>query len=64
VPEHFDVVDCDDGKARRLGDEATAVRYAAGRHATTGHVVEVVRRGPEGSVQVAVLPPGAPRARP
>jgi hypothetical protein len=64
MDQHFDVIDCDEGKAWRLGDEGTAVRYAAGRHAATGHVIEVVRTGRDGSTQVALLPPGAPLARP
>ena len=63
MKEHFDVIDCDDGKAWRLNDELTAVRYAAGRHAATGNVVEVVRTSREGSDQVVVLPPSAPSAR-
>ena len=57
----FDVIDCDEGRAWRLHDEETAVRYAAGRHAATGHVVEVVRDSRE---QVFVAPADAPFARP
>jgi hypothetical protein len=57
----YDVIDCDDGRMWRLGDEQTAVRYAAARHAATGHVVEVVTTAGE---QRLVLPPDAPLARP
>jgi hypothetical protein len=60
----FDVIDCDDGRAWSLTDEADAVRYAAARHAATGNVVEVVRTTADGAEQHLVLPPDAPFARP
>ncbi len=64
MDERFDVVDCDAGKGWRLPDEATAIRYASGRPAATGNVVEVLRTTSEGSNQRLLLPPGAPLARP
>jgi hypothetical protein len=59
----FDVIDCDSGRALRLRDEPTAVRYAAARHAATGNVVEVVRWSEGEAHQHLVLPPDAPLAR-
>jgi hypothetical protein len=64
MDERFDVIDCDDRKAWRLGDEPTAIRYAAARHAATGNVVEVVRTDQDGASQLMVLPPTSPLARP
>jgi hypothetical protein len=61
--ERFDVIDCDAGKWWRLGNEQAAIRYAAGRHAATGNVVEIVRTTATGVEQRLVLPPGAPIAR-
>jgi hypothetical protein len=40
VRESFGVVDVDAGKAWRFADKEIAVRYAAGRHAASGSVVE------------------------
>jgi hypothetical protein len=64
MDEHVDIIDCDSGKDRRLQDEATAVRYAAGRHAATRNIVEVVRTTPTGAAQLLVLPPSGPLVRP
>jgi hypothetical protein len=64
MDEHFDVIDCDSGKGWRLHDEAAVIRYAAGRHAATGNIVEVVRTAPTGAARLLVLPPDAPLARP
>ncbi len=61
---HFDVIDCDSGRGWSLVDEANAVRYAAAQHAATGHVIEVVQVEATSAVQVIVLPPHAPEARP
>lgn len=57
------MVDVGVGKAWRFADKATAVRYAAGRHAATGNVVEVVRWTESGSTVHLLLPPDAPEAR-
>jgi hypothetical protein len=64
MDERFDVIDCNARCAWRMPDEATAVRYAAARHAATGNVVELVRTTAEGAEQKLVLPPSAPLARP
>jgi hypothetical protein len=61
---HFDAIDCDDGKAWRLAHEASAILYAARRHAATGSAVEVVRTDADGARQVVVLPPLAAHASP
>ncbi len=59
MSESFGVVDVGVGKAWRFADKATPVRYAAGRHAASGSVVEVVRWSAEGSQLHLVLPPDA-----
>jgi hypothetical protein len=64
MDERFDVIDCDARRAWRVPDEATAVRYAAARHAATGNVVELVCTTADGAEQRLVLPPDAPLARP
>jgi hypothetical protein len=61
--ESFGVVDADAGKAWRFEEKAVAVRYAAGRHAATGNVVEGVRWTDAGTAVHLVLPPDAPEAR-
>ncbi len=63
MPESFSVVDVGVGKAWRFAEKSVAVRYAAGRHAATGNVVEVVRWTAEGSEVHLVLPPDTPEAR-
>jgi hypothetical protein len=63
VAESFGVVDVGAGKAWRFAEKAVAVRYAAGRHAATGNVVEVVRWTAAGSELHLLLPPDAPDAR-
>ena len=64
MPEHFDVLDRDAGRSWCMDDEAEAIRYASGRHAHTGNVVEVVRSTPHGASRILVLPSGAPLGRP
>lgn len=64
MSEGFSVVDVGAGKAWGFADEAVAVRYAAGRHAATGTVVEVVRWSESGTTLHLVLPPDAPKAKP
>jgi hypothetical protein len=63
MDERFDVIDCDVGKWWRLREEQAAMRYAAGRYAATGNVVEVLRTTEAGVEQRLVLPPDAPIAR-
>ena len=63
MEERFNVIDCDAGRGWTLRDEAAALRYAAARHAATGHVVEVVSTRADASDQRLVLPPDAPLAR-
>jgi hypothetical protein len=63
MAESYGVVDVGAGKAWRFAEKTVAVRYAAGRHAATGNVVEVVRWTDEGSAVHLVLPPDAPEAR-
>ena len=63
MEQRLNVIDCDDGKMWSLREETTAIRYAAARHAATGHVIEVVRMTAEGGEQRLVLPPDAPLAR-
>jgi hypothetical protein len=63
MPESFGVVDVGIGKAWKFADKATAVRYAAARHAATGSVVEVVRWTQDGAQPHLLLPPDAPFAR-
>jgi hypothetical protein len=63
MAESFGVVDVGVGKAWRFAEKAVAVRYAAGRHAATGNVVEVVRWTDAGSEIHLVLPPDAAEAR-
>lgn len=60
--ESFGVVDVGVGKAWQFADKATAVRYAAGRHAANGSVVEVVRWTEDGAKLHLLLPPDAPFA--
>jgi hypothetical protein len=62
MAESFGVVDICAGKAWQFADKATAVRYAAGRHAASGSVVEVVRWTDEGGELHLMLPPDAPFA--
>jgi hypothetical protein len=50
------------GKCWRFTEKSVAVRYAAGRHAAIGNVVEVVRWTDRGAVAHLVLPPDAPEA--
>jgi len=59
MSESFGVVDIGVGKAWRFTDKATAVRYAAGRHAASGSVVEVVRWTADGAQLHLLLPPDA-----
>jgi hypothetical protein len=63
MDDRFDVIDCDTGKWWRLSDEHAAIRYAAGLHAATGNVVEVLRSTEASVEQRLVLPPDAPIAR-
>jgi hypothetical protein len=68
MAESFGVVDVDAGKAWQFADKATAVRYAAGRHAASGTIVEVVRWTDDGTELHLLLPPdasfGGSRTRP
>jgi hypothetical protein len=61
VSDSFTVVDCDTRRAWSFSDEPTAVRYAAGRHAASAAVIEVVDGAGR---QRLLLPPSAPHARP
>jgi hypothetical protein len=61
--ESFGVCDLGVGKCWRFAEKTVAVRYAAGRHAATGNVVEVIRWTDAGSEAHLVLPPDAPEAR-
>jgi hypothetical protein len=63
MAESFGVVDVGAGKAWRFAEKTLAVRYAAGRHAATGNVVEVVRWTDGDTAVHLVLPPDAPEAR-
>jgi hypothetical protein len=63
VAESFGVVDVGAGKAWRFTEKTVAVRYAAGRHAATGNVVEVVRWTDEGTQLHLLLPPDASETR-
>jgi hypothetical protein len=62
MSESFGVVDVGVGKAWQFADKATAVRYAAGRHAASGTVVEVVHWTEDGARLHLLLPPDAPLA--
>jgi hypothetical protein len=62
MSESFGVADVGVGKAWIFADKATAVRYAAGRHAASGSVVEVVRWADDGGELHLLLPPDAPFA--
>jgi hypothetical protein len=62
MAESFGVVDVDVGKAWQFADKASAVRYAAGRHAASGSIVEVVRWTEDGAQLHLLLPPDAPFA--
>ena len=62
MADSFGVVDIRAGRAWQFADKATAVRYAAGRHAASGNVVEVVRWTDEGNELHLMLPPDAPFA--
>jgi hypothetical protein len=60
MDETFNVIDCNAQRAWTLRDWGIAVRYAAARHAATGHVVEVVENSTGSSDRYLVLPPDAP----
>jgi hypothetical protein len=62
MAESYGVVDLGVGKCWSFADKTVAVRYAAGRHAATGNVVEVVRWTDAGSEAHLVLTPDAPAA--
>jgi hypothetical protein len=62
MAESFGVVDVSVGKAWKFADKATAVRYAAGRHAASGGIVEVVRWTEDGGELHLLLPPDTPFA--
>jgi hypothetical protein len=63
VPEVFNVIDCDVGRGWTIADREIAGRLAAGHHAATGNVVEVIMHSADADDVVLLLPPADPKAR-